>query len=49
MAGKPDGNVNSEDLVLDGMILLKWIFNNLDGKESTRLIWLRIGTGGGLV
>ena len=40
---------NFEDLVLDGMTILKWIFKNLDGKELTGLIWFRIGTGGRLL
>jgi hypothetical protein len=30
-----------------GKILVKWIFNKLDGEELNGLIWLRIGTGGG--
>jgi hypothetical protein len=33
---------------VDGKIILKWIFNTWDG-EWTRLSWLRIGTGGGLL
>jgi hypothetical protein len=35
------------DLDVDDRIILKWIFN-WDGARS-RLIWLRIGTGGGLL
>jgi hypothetical protein len=38
-----------EDLSVRGRILLKLISEEWDGVVWTRLIWLRIGTGGGLL
>jgi hypothetical protein len=38
-----------EDHGADGMIILKCIFERLGGGAQTGLIWLRIGTGGGLL
>jgi hypothetical protein len=32
---------------LDGRIILRWIFRNLEGVVGTGWSWLRIGTGGG--
>jgi hypothetical protein len=34
---------------LCGEIILTWIFNKWDGGAWIGLIWLRIGTGGGLL
>jgi hypothetical protein len=36
-----------EDSDIDRMIILKWIIKTWDGEAWTRLIWFRIGTGGG--
>jgi len=34
---------------IDGRIIVKWIFWKWDVGAWTRLIWLRIGTGGGIL
>ena len=36
-----------EDLGVDGRSILRWVLTKWDWESWTRLIWLRIGTGGG--
>jgi hypothetical protein len=38
-----------EDPGLDGRIILYWILRKWDVRVLTAFIWLRIGTGGGLL
>jgi hypothetical protein len=49
LVGRPEGRNQLEDPGVDGRIILKWIFKKWDGEAWTGLIWLRIGTGGGLL
>jgi hypothetical protein len=43
------GRDKSEDLGVDGEIILEWILGKECGKLWTGFIWLRIGTNGGLL
>jgi hypothetical protein len=49
LVGKPEGRNHLEDLDLDGMTILKWVFKKLDTEAWTGLIWVRIGTDGELL
>jgi hypothetical protein len=40
---------HSEDLIVDGRIILELILEKYDGGLRTGCIWLRIGTIGGLL
>jgi hypothetical protein len=37
-----------DDLGVDGWAILKWVLNKYGGMAWNGLIWLRIGTSGGL-
>jgi hypothetical protein len=39
----------SEDLGVDGKIILEWILGKWNGNLWTECIWFRIGTSGGLL
>jgi hypothetical protein len=41
------GRDQSEDLGVDGKIILEWILEKKDGKMWPGFIWLRKGTSGG--
>jgi len=45
--GNPRERDNLEDPVVDGRIVLRWIFRKSDVRVWTESSWLRIGTGGG--
>jgi hypothetical protein len=45
----PEGKKHLEDLDVDGKIILKWFFKSWLEEAWTGLLWLRIGTGGGLL
>jgi hypothetical protein len=49
LVGKRGGKNYSEDLGVDGRIILKWILGRWGGKVWTGFIWLSIGTSGGLL
>jgi hypothetical protein len=46
LVGTPEGRDHSDDLGVDGRIILKLILGKLDGTVQTGLIWLRTGIDG---
>jgi hypothetical protein len=48
MVRKPEGKNHLGDPVLDGRIILKWIFKKWHG-AWTGLSWRKIGEGGGML
>jgi hypothetical protein len=49
LVGKLEGKYYLEDPGVDGRIILRWIFRMCDMGGGAGLMWLRIGTGGGLL
>jgi hypothetical protein len=49
LVGTPEGRDHSEDLGVDGLIILKWISGKQNARLWFELIWLRRGKSGGLL
>jgi hypothetical protein len=49
LVGKPEGKNHWEDQDVGEWTILKWILQRYGGMVWIGLIWLRIGTGGGLL
>ena len=47
LVGKPEGKNHLGDPVVDGRIILRWIFRKWDVGVWTGSVWLRIWTGVG--
>jgi hypothetical protein len=45
--GSLKGAEHSEEICVDGRIILKWILGKEVSRESIGLFWFRTGTGGG--
>jgi hypothetical protein len=43
------GRDHSEDLGVDGWIILEWILRKQGGKVQTGFVWLKVVTFGGLL
>jgi hypothetical protein len=46
-SGRVKGRDHSEDLLLDGRIIITLILRKYGGRVWTEFMWLRIGTSGG--
>ena len=46
---KPEEKYHLKDTGVDGRIILKWIFRKWDVRAWTGSMYLRLGTGGGLL
>jgi hypothetical protein len=49
LVGRPEDKRPLERPIHRWRIILRWLFRKWDGEALTELIWLRIGTGGGLL
>jgi hypothetical protein len=49
LVGKPERKNHSDDVGVDGRIILKWMLGKWGLGVWLRFIWLRIGTGGELL
>jgi len=47
LVGKPERKRKSDDLGVDGRIILEWILGKYNEKFWTGCVWLRIATSGG--
>jgi hypothetical protein len=49
LVGKARRKETTRNTYVDGRIILRWILEREDGAVLAGFIWLRIGTGGGLL
>jgi hypothetical protein len=49
LVGKYEVKIHSKDVGVDGTIILKGLFGKQSWRVWTGFMWLRIGTGGGLL
>jgi hypothetical protein len=49
LVGKHEGKNHSEDLGVDGGIILEWILGKYTWRVWSGCIWFRIGTSSGLL